>query len=61
MCTIKHGGKKEKGGGELEPHPGRKHSIKRKVTRSEAVRLCSEWNATHDPGLLDDKASFMKR
>ena len=42
----------------LEPCPGTRHYIARHVTREDALELCEEWNSSHDPGELSDKAEF---
>ena len=42
----------------LEPHAGEKHYIKRDVGEDEARRTCAQWNKTHDPGPLSDKAEY---
>ena len=45
--------------GGLEPCPGRKTVIRRRVdTAEEARRICREYNDTHDPGRLSRKAEF---
>jgi hypothetical protein len=41
-----------------EPGTGERHYIKRHVTRADARELCAEYNATHEPGFLSDKAEF---
>jgi hypothetical protein len=41
-----------------EPGAGRKHTLRRNLTLSEAQQMCREWNATHDPGPLSRKAEF---
>jgi hypothetical protein len=43
----------------LEPEPGRKHTIaKRVATEEEARAICKRWNATHAPGRLSRKAEY---
>lgn len=42
----------------LEPCIGKKHYIKHNVNYSEAVKLCKDWNETHEPGRYSDKAEF---
>ena len=44
--------------GGKEPGAGTRHYIERHVTRRDALKLCKEYNATHDPGFLSDKAEF---
>lgn len=41
-----------------EPHLGEKTYLAHDVSWSVARDICDEWNATHDPGLLSDKAEF---
>jgi hypothetical protein len=41
-----------------EPGAGPRHYIQKRVTWADARELCREWNATHDPGPLSDKAEF---
>lgn len=42
----------------LEPCVGKRHYIAKHVTEEDARELCKEWNASHDPGPLSDKAEF---
>ena len=42
----------------LEPCPGRKTTIGRRLTEDEARRLCKAWNAGHRPGRLSRKAEY---
>ena len=43
----------------LEPCPGRKTVIHRRVeTEDEARKLCQEYNRTHKPGKLSRKAEY---
>lgn len=42
----------------LEPHAGKQRTIGQAETEAEAVDLCQEWNATHDPGRFSRKAEF---
>lgn len=44
--------------GGREPGAGRKRTLRRNLTLSEAQRMCREWNASHDPGPLSRKAEF---
>lgn len=38
---------------------GRKHTLEACVaTEKEAVAMCRNWNATHDPGPLSRKAEY---
>lgn len=41
-----------------EPGAGQRHYIKKHVTYEHARELCEEYNASHDPGPLSDKAEF---
>lgn len=41
-----------------EPGAGERHYIEKHVTREDALELCREWNDSHDPGQLSDKAEF---
>jgi len=45
----------------LEPCPGDKHYIARHVTRDNALKICEEYNSTHEPGQLSKKAEFEER
>ena len=40
------------------PGAGTRHYIQRHVTEDDARELCREYNATHEPGFLSDKAEF---
>ena len=42
----------------LEPEAGKRRYIARHVTREDALELCQEYRATHDPGRLSKKAEF---
>lgn len=42
----------------LEPWPGRKVYIGVAATESEARAQCAEWNGTHRPGKLSNKAEY---
>ena len=42
----------------LEPCPGRKRVIRRKVSREEARQICQEWNTLNKPGRFSRKAEF---
>jgi hypothetical protein len=42
----------------LEPHPGRKRTIRRGVAWAEARQLCDEYNESHRPGRYSRKAEF---
>jgi hypothetical protein len=42
----------------LEPCAGKRHYIKKHVTYADARELCDEYNSTHEPGRLSDKAEF---
>lgn len=44
--------------GGLEPGAGERHYIQRRVTYEDALELCKEWNSSHNPGPLSDKAEF---
>lgn len=41
-----------------EPGAGPRHYIRKHVTQEDARELCAEWNASHDPGPLSDKAEY---
>lgn len=46
----------------LEPHAGRKTTIRRRVeTEEEARRVCQEYNASHKPGRFSRKAEYEER
>ncbi len=47
--------------GGLEPHLGRKTFLAHNVTREEALRLCEQYNSTHNPGKFQLKAEFQSR
>ena len=42
----------------LEPYPGKKRKICEVYGIGSARARCAEWNATHKPGRLSDKAEF---
>jgi hypothetical protein len=42
----------------LEPWPGERSTITKVRSRGEAVAICKEYNATHEPGRLSLKAEF---
>ncbi|MBU1621881.1 MAG: hypothetical protein KJ604_20690 [Gammaproteobacteria bacterium] len=42
----------------LEPCPGRKRYLGRRLTEEEARTLARQYNATHDPGRLSKKAEY---
>ncbi len=44
--------------GGLEPHPGTKYTIAFVDEELEARDLCQEYNETHEPGKLSDKAEY---
>ena len=41
-----------------EPHAGRKTTLSRRCTYSEARAIAKEYNDTHDPGQRSRKAEF---
>ena len=42
-----------------EPGAGERHYLHHGVeTEAEARAICREWNETHDPGPLSDKAEY---
>ncbi len=41
-----------------EPGAGERHYIEENVTYLQARKLCEEYNSTHEPGFLSDKAEF---
>jgi hypothetical protein len=45
----------------LEPSPGRKTYLARRVTEVEAQRICRQYNDTHKPGRLSRKAEYESR
>ena len=45
----------------LEPCAGRKHTLRRDLTWSEARQLCETWNFEHKPGRLSRKAEFTQQ
>ena len=46
----------------LEPHLGRKHTLKKNVeTLKEAQAIAREYNDTHDPGPLSRKAEIERQ
>ena len=42
----------------LEPEMGKKHGLKRFQTEEEARAYAVEWNRTHNPGRLSNKAEY---
>lgn len=42
----------------LEPHAGRKKTIRRVNTEEDARRVCREYNDTHNPGRYSRKAEY---
>ena len=44
----------------LEPGPGRKTTLVKRVSLEEAKKIARKYNATHDPGRLSRKAEFMQ-
>lgn len=42
----------------LEPHPGRKKTLRRGLTLEEARMLCRTYNTENKPGRLSRKAEF---
>lgn len=47
--------------GGREPGAGKKRMIAKRVTESEARRICAEYNSTHNPGFLSKKAEYQAR
>jgi hypothetical protein len=43
---------------QLEPGAGRRHKIGEVETMQEARKMCFEYNSTHSPGRLGDRAEF---
>jgi hypothetical protein len=41
-----------------EPGAGERHFIAKVRTEEQARQLCREWNQSHDPGFLSDKAEY---
>lgn len=41
-----------------EPGVGERHFICWAETEQEAREVCKQWNSTHEPGLLSDKAEY---
>lgn len=41
-----------------EPGVGKRYFIAKVWNEEEARQLCREWNQSHDPGLLSDKAEY---
>jgi len=41
-----------------EPGAGERYYIEENVTYLQARKLCEEYNSTHEPGFLSDKAEF---
>lgn len=42
----------------LEPHAGRRHTLRRNLSLEEARTLCASWNTENKPGKLSRKAEF---
>jgi len=43
----------------LEPCQGEKNILRHMIhNESDAIRICQEWNATHDPGRYSKKAEY---
>lgn len=42
----------------LEPHAGRKRTLRTVRTEAEARAVCKAYNDTHDPGPLSRKAEY---
>jgi hypothetical protein len=42
----------------MEPQMGKKHYLAHGVSYDEARKLCADYNETHAPGRLSDKAEF---
>ncbi len=42
----------------LEPCAGKRRTLKRNLTYSEAQEFCRQWNAKHKPGRLSRKCEF---
>ncbi len=40
------------------PGIGKRHYLERHVTYDDAREICHQWNVSHDPGELSDKAEF---
>lgn len=43
-----------------EPGAGERFFVAIADTEAEARQICNEWNASHDPGLLDDMCEYEK-
>jgi hypothetical protein len=41
-----------------EPHAGRRTTLRRNLSYTEARAMCQEWNAKHKPGKMSRKAEF---
>lgn len=41
-----------------EPHAGRRTTLRRNLSYTEARAMCQEWNANHKPGPMSRKAEF---
>jgi len=44
--------------GGKEPGAGKRHYIRKHVTYADARAICQQYNSTHEPGFLSDKAEF---
>ena len=42
----------------LEPYAGKRRTLRRNLSYSEAREMCRQWNATHKPGRFTRKAEF---
>lgn len=42
----------------LKPDLGRRHSLGEVETEQEARKMCQEYNSTHSPGRLVDRAEY---
>jgi hypothetical protein len=46
-------------GGRLVPDPGaRKHTLATRLSEAEALAMCAEYRARHEPGPLSRKAEY---
>jgi len=45
----------------LEPHAGRKYTMREGLTYTQAQEFCQEYNRAHKPGRLSRKAEFEER
>jgi hypothetical protein len=48
----------DKDTGGLKPDLGRRHPIGEVATESEARAMCRDYNSTHSPGRLADRAEY---